>query len=395
MSSAVFGAPGGTSLAINDLGQMARTDLENFQVQRGQALLPGELAMQPIQMQHQAALGRLATAQAGEHEQALKESQAMAAAMQGMSQGGAAPDPLQTLPKMINAGFQAGAVRRSMDLLKDYQVLVGHKNAADAQAARARWEDTQSLMKSLNYVSDVFQNVNNQQDQDAAAIEYNKLFPQYMEKTGKLAPWDGKVYSPELAKSYVNYGLTQSQKLAEQSRQEAAAARERIANQNADLRYAQILAKAEQDKKKKDDAEALAKAGGKNLGQPSKDETAAAVRLVKQQQPDLSGSDLLSMGDAVAFEAKRIRQNNPSVTPEQAMFRAYQSKKDSVVTTPPSGGILGFGQTPGKTSYQPFAPGSKDNPIPATPDIKPETGKHYLKNGQVWVARKDKMELVQ
>lgn len=408
MSSAVFGGPGGTSLAINDLGQMARTNLENFQVQRGQALLPGELSMQPIQMQHQAALGRLATAEAGVQEQNLRESQAMAAAMQGMSQGGQAgqagpggvpPDPLQVLPSMINAGFQAGAVRRSMDLLKDYQVLVGHRNAAEAQAARARWQDSQTLKNSYDWVGRNMPNVQSQDDLDRLSQEYSALYPQYAQKLGQPSPWAGKVYSPELVKSYADYGMTQSQKLAEQARIDAAATRERIANQNADLRYAQILAKAEADKQKQADAEARAKAGGKNLGQPSKDLVAEAARLIKRENPDakISSDDLMSFATSIASDATATMQNNRAVRPDQALYRAYGEKKGDLETTPGTSGVLGFGATPPVTKYKPkqFAPGTQNNPIPAVSGVKPEEGKYYIRNGQLGVVKNGQVELVQ
>lgn len=404
-----WGGGGGVSTAINDLNTMSQTNARD-------ALLPGQLAAQPVDLAHTQALTRrldsqtmsepahmlntLAQAnlhmeQAGLAKQGREQTERLVVDMKkwaadqqaGIDAGKPPPSLTEATTSMAMMAAGAGAPKAALDLLHLGSQNYGHDNTRFLNKLKAEEQQHKTEQAEMDWFERTVRQVNNDKDWEDARAAFSLKF-------GQPAPFGNLPFTPELRDKVADLTLTHKQKLDQdfkQQRQDDLQAARDARNQlgQAQLRVREQAAQLAEEKFK-----STVKSGGKLTGEPSKQSLEAVRSLVKEDNPKALSADNLDTTNIfirdVASEAKNLRLTNPAIKPGVAESMAYQKMKDSLnIVEGEDKTFLGvpYGKKPNKAEYDPLA-----NSTPPEPG-KRVVGKTEFTNAQgtyVWTKVGDK-----
>jgi len=373
---------GGVPAAVGVLDNLSQIGARDFETQRKQALLPGELAMQPAKLMAEYATGRYHNAQAGDLEQKLQMKKAMADAYKSgqVSQVDAAGTPIpysQQLRQLANIARRVGDVDSVNLYEKEAVTQSGHEAQERARLIQERIQDRLMYKSANEDASRLLRGATSQQDMDDAAGEWEDIYK-------KKAPWRGLPYSSQLVQKFVDRGLTEAQS-ATRDYHNAILAKQKFDKEEAQ-RVAQenlrIKQDAERRKKEEDEQKARERKQGALMKTISADERKMITNLIQRDFPklDISDPSISDFADNVAFQARKARlDSGGSLSPNGAAETAYQNAKGKLSQTDTWRSYV-----PGqKEKLKVNQAGSKQIPIEAQPGMKFEEGKYYRRNGRI------------
>ncbi len=394
MSSAVFGAPGGVSLAIGDLGQLARTDLTNAEAQSARALLPGKLAAQPVDLAHQAALGRLAGAQAD----ASLAKQAQAKAMQDAAKNFFADEgnkniiPEEFALRLGKTAIQAGDIDTGMDLLKNAGVMAGHRVTQEEHALRAKNAEMDGIFKRLDWAGRFASTVTDPQTYDNFNKQYEGTFKE-------KPPWTGMPYSPGLMQEIQKRSVSVKDQMAANDRERRADEAEKQNDIRSRIRNAEYELKKVKEEAAAAERERKAKIGAENFKEPPK-ESIDSVKDMILSEPEFknvpkNNPALNQFARSIEVDARKMVANNGSIEPEAARQIIFQRRKGELSAQESLRTTLTMGLSPGPAdvkynSKNSQAEGSVNAPRPWVENEADRVpGQYYEKGGRTVQWAKD------
>lgn len=286
----------------------------------GQAFMAPQLQMQQIEASR--AQQQLAQVQAAQGQFELGQAQKMSWLMGGMGTPEGAVQQAVDIPDMLDQVAQrfmgAGLPEKAGKLAADAAQIRERRANEKQNQALAMKQYNEGLIQAINLSKDILFNVRSQSDLDRA----NAL---WVARTGTMSPLAGEPYSPETMQQFQDEMLSAQGKLTSQDREANRALREAEQASRDDMRKSILALKEQTLEQRKREAEAREKAGGKDVGTPTKEEIQQASRLVVAKYKSFKDEkDILNQaGFDIASEAKALRKANPGLSAGEALQQAF------------------------------------------------------------------------
>jgi hypothetical protein len=320
----------------------------------------------------------LLTAQAGEAELKYRREKMM---MDSMQQYGIRGDtPSEKMRFMGNLAIDSGDAEAARKLFDSASQI--DSRAVNAQAAQTRQQFMNSTMqlRTLDLQGRLLGGATDQKSWDAGNAYYFMM-------THQMSPYAGQPFSKELAAKVTQNSMTAKDRIAKDldakrtsSLDSIRAARERDVDSLISTRRQRLDLERQRLAK-------LAKAGA-GVKDPGRDLQTQAMRKIRESYPDLStdGETLNTAAYGIASEAQALRRNNPALTTEESLGRAFKTavERGDFKTTPrPTVPVLGWEYGSGKTGYT-GGGRTEETAIPLPKGADPsklEKGHFYLDGG--------------
>jgi hypothetical protein len=345
MTTELFGAGAGEQMALASMGSLAQTRLTQAEIpgiQAEGALKQQQLALQKRFMQN----------------------------MQQMNQQDSTATDLPTqLNKMAQVAMNSGMVDRAANLAEQAATITARAAQVAHNQMLVRNAQVQQGKNTLDLMGQFLQGATDQASWDRG----NTLFTML---TGRQSPYAGLPYNPDLVNELQAQSMTAKQHADEirQNLNQQSLEQQRQVAQDLMRTRMDVLERAQDLREGRETR--LAKAGGKIVGTPTKDEQSEVMRLLSTEYPNLPSDEIGNMTYSLASRAKAIRTANPGLDAESAMQQAVQEMK---ITNPPS--TLDKAYSVAKTL---LGEGDITSPMTLPPDrAKLIVGKYYLGKGGV------------
>lgn len=290
---------GGAPQAFGDLNTIAETGLRQFQLQRGQALLPGELAAQPVDLENKQALARYHNAQAINMEAEDADIKRAGELMSRLGQEG-----LSSSQAALKASqSMMGVAPRTAMKVAEYGIRMAHgENAAERNSIDKRREELAVKIQGYQDIATRAPWVTDQAGLDALNDYFVKTYKE-------PPPWGSTPYSPKLMESIQDVARTQTQRDLNKWREDQESRLERQNERAEEMRRMQLQIAQHYR------ASGKGKDGEKVLGEPPKGRMEFVERLAVLENPGVAkmkDAELEAYSRYVALEAEKIRRQNPS-----------------------------------------------------------------------------------
>lgn len=320
---ALYGAPEGISTAISDvqaLNQLAMAPMQRAQMQ-------AQTAQAQAQTANIIEQARVHRAQAGIAELQLAEDKSFARALQDSALGGpaetnrpsaGAPTGTTAISDLIGSrmmlAWQAGAPNKAIELATKYSTLKGHEATTAAATARAQAANLQITKAKAQWFATRAMDIKDPGSWAALNADYARTW-------NEPSPYAGVPYFDGMGEKVATEAMTVKERMD-------AAYKEHTKKSTDEQRR---FTRENQTKMREIQRQRLeierqrATAGKKGtVGKPPPAPyTSQAVDLIKRDYLDIEDQDARIKGREIAEQAYAIVQENPNLTPTQAVTRVY------------------------------------------------------------------------
>lgn len=302
--------------------------LQNQEYNQKEATLPAELAQKAASTRYTAALAdRVETESAADKNVAAQMSQAFGVSPQAGGNGSAS-ERLNSMSEMYAKAGQpskAALYAQQAAQAQAHEATVSREQFQSAAAkAKLSGEQTKTAMTLLGGVHD--------------ADSWQQANALYEQQSGQPSPFKDLPYDPKVVKLLQDASTTSYQK------QQLALRDESLKLQAANIK-SEIGSRATRDsvalerlRVMQQRADRLAKTGGKDIGSPSKVETAAADKLLGDT--GLEGDERDAAAFSIASEARVLRRKNPGISAGEALRQAALTAKSNGSILPEQKNLL-------------------------------------------------------
>lgn len=335
--------------------------LQNQEYNQREATLPAELAQKAASTRYTAALAdRVEQESAADKNVAAQMAQSFGVSAQAGGKGSAS-EQLSGLSEMY---AKAGQPSKAALYAQQAAQAQAHEANVSANAFREAASKTKLQGEQFKMAQGLLGGVKDAETwQDANAM--------FEKQTGQPSPFKNIPYDPKVVKLLQDASTTAYQKQQLALREEAVRTAAANVKSEVESRSARDGVALERLRVSQQREQRLAKAGGKDIGAPSKVETTAADKLLGDS--GLEGDERDAAAFSIASEARVIRRKNPGVSADEALRQAALTAKQNGSIVPGSPSKLPFGL--GKPEAAKFSPPQ---------DLPKMGGAESLVKGQVY-----------
>lgn len=313
---------------------------------------------QPAQLAHTLASTRYTSAMADQLETRNIAEKRLAAMM---AQGAGTPAQVggngsisENLSGLASMYALAGMPDKAAEYMAKASQAQAHEATARAALAREAASKVKLAGDQFKMASNLLSGVKDQESWNEA----NRLFEQ---QTGQESPFKNIPYDPKVVETLNNAALSAYQKQQLEFKGKELSLKVADVKSAIESRATRDTVAVERLRVSQQREKRIEKAGGKDLGAPSKVETQQAARLLGDT--GLEGDELDNAAFSIASEAKAIRRKNPGVSADEALRQATLKAKENGSIIPGEKHLLSR-NTPAK--FSPPTGGVKS--LPATAD---------------------------
>lgn len=325
--------------------------LANQQYLQQEKLGPAELAQKVAGARYTSALAdKVEMDVAADRKAAALMTAQMAGNGQSGSIGGAQPSSLSgLLYSQAQIWAAAGKPEMAARLTAQASQAASHEATARAADVRAKLSQFSLQKQQIGMMSNLLGGVKDEESWQAANSAFEK-------ETGQASPFKDTPYDPKLVETLQDSLMTAYQKAVLDTKVKALGITASNVASEIQHRATQDAIAAERLRVSQARELRMQKAGGKDVGFPSKGEIDAAARLIGS---DLEGDDLDNAATAVAAKARELRKKNPGLNGDDAMRQALQQVRNAGEIQPGKrGGLFGIGSEKGSFSVPQPLPAS-------------------------------------